>query len=80
MAVPGPGGSTEFGSDWAVILRANRQCCGSDVAVLWQGMDQSEGRKPLHAMEHRGSAAGQCFGSDGSAAPLTEGYLRYIAV
>jgi len=30
LALPGPGGSTEFGSDWAVILRANPS------AVLWQ--------------------------------------------
>jgi len=34
-------------------------------------MDQSEGRKTLHASEHRGSADWQCFGSDCSAAPLT---------
>ena len=30
-----------------------------------------EGLNPPHAMDHRGSAAWQCFGSDGSAAPLT---------
>jgi len=35
-------------------------------------MDQSDGRKQLHASEHRGSADWQCFGSDCSAAPLTE--------
>ena len=51
LAVLGAGGSKEFGSDWAVILRANRQLSGSDVAVLWQGMDLSEGRKTHHAID-----------------------------
>ena len=41
-----------------VFLRANRQCCGSAVAVLWQGMDRSEGQKPRYAMDHR--APRQC--------------------
>jgi hypothetical protein len=34
--------------------------------------NQSEGRKPPQASHHRGSAAWQCFGSDGSAAPLAQ--------
>ena len=37
-------------------------------------MDQSEGRKFRHAMDDRGSAAWQCFGSDDRADPLTRNW------
>jgi len=58
--------------DWSVQLCQVWECRGSDVAVLWHVMDQSEGRKHLHAIEHRGSADWQCFGSDCKVPPPSQ--------
>jgi len=64
----GAGGAVLPSLHVAVLAVIAWQCWGP---VLWREMDQSKGLKPPHASGPRGAAAGQCFGSDGSAAPIT---------